>query len=204
MLVLNKLDLVDEGARASLERQFARHERGVRGDPAVGAEVPYPFERIGAFELAEGLHQLVATRGPDPSMDLQLLPIESPGALGDRAVADRALRRLVAGPRPASPGDTIDVEGEPARLQLPEDGEVSFHLSVPRSGHYAVFTQHLPEDLDLRLLAPSGAPIQALAAITLVPSHEHDAAVTSVGLHNCSCATADPAVSSAVTDRGEG
>jgi G3E family GTPase len=61
------------------------------------------------------------------------------------------------------------------------EGEMRWSLMVPEAGFYAAFTEHYPDELNLRVMV-SGHEVMAAPAAAYKPDHEHDEKITSVGI----------------------
>ncbi len=138
-----------------------------------------PFEWSGVFTLEAGGYELSFQPGPDPSIDLVL------GAMDDEQDFDSWKSRciLLYSDEAAAPAETGLTPAE--RLyRLPVDGQKGgrFRVHIPRPGRYALFTQHLPAEFDMRLTL-GGAPVAADSQLEYASPHSHDETVGSVGLH---------------------
>jgi len=188
VLVLNKTDLVDGAQLDALEGRLREMNGMATIRRARMADVPlaevldvggfdldralerrptflepeHPFEWAGVFELAPGA-TVVVEPGVDPTMIV----------LAVRIVRTTSLDEL------AGEITTRFAETEPLRLD--GTGPRRFPLPVGAAGRYAVFTQHLPEEVALRI-EQDGAALSALAERRWAAAHTHDQTVTSVGL----------------------
>jgi G3E family GTPase len=210
VLVVNKIDLVDEAKLVELERRLhaingmARLVRGSHGDVPlrevldVGGfdldralslrpsflEPEYPFEWAGVYQLDAGEHQLQLQPGPDPTMRLWIEPLPAP--LDDEAAisaaAERALRRMAERAARVAPGGRLAATGAAFELMLEGTAPWTFSLPIERAGHHDVLTQHLPAEFGLRLANEDGRGLTPRASREFAASHVHDAAVGSVGL----------------------
>jgi len=193
VIVVNKIDLVDEAKVAELERRLrginamARVVRGSHGDVPLAQvldvggfdldralsirptflEPEYPFEWVGVYQLGAGVHQLQLHPGPDPTMSIV---VEKVVDGGDVTIAE------------VDPGGSVAPSGAPFALVLDGEPPWTFALPIAEEGRYAVFTQHLPSEFELRLAAEDGRGLTPFATREFVASHTHDDAVTSVGL----------------------
>ena len=77
-------------------------------------------------------------------------------------------------------GGTLTPDGRLYRLDL-EPREEWFEIKIERSGNYALFTEHRPEEFGAELRGPDG-PFVPVLQHEYKPNHEHDQSVTSVGL----------------------
>ncbi len=205
VILLNKIDLVPEEDVARLEARVRAMNAAARihrtreasidmdcildqGGFQLGRalsvdprflEPEYPFEWGGLYRLTPGEHVLTLAAGPDPSMQLVLLPIGSTPATLDSVIRQAVLQfsdreRIVAPGGVLTAGPTLwelDLSSAPAR----------FRVAVDTDGTYALFTQHHPDEFALAWHA-DGAPLLAADPRVFKPDHEHDESVTSVGI----------------------
>jgi G3E family GTPase len=201
VIVLNKTDLVSAEELARVETRLRAMNSLARVVRAEQAKVPmdvvldvggfdldralekkptflepeYPFEWGGVFELTENV-ELKLEPGPDPAIDVVVLPA---GDEPVEALAERVMRTHQKDPSGALDG-VVEANGEWRRLVLGE-GNCRWRIAVPRPGPYALFTQHLPEEFSLELLA-QGRALAPLRRRDFAAGHTHDATVSSVGL----------------------
>jgi G3E family GTPase len=210
VLVVNKIDLVDEGKLAELERRLraingmARLVRGSHGDVPLrevldvggfdlaralslrpGFLAPeYPFEWAGAYQLDAGAHQLQLQPGPDPTMRVWLERLSEP--LDDESAisagAERALRRIAERAERVGPGGRLAATGAAFELVLEGPTPWTFTLPIEHGGRHILLTQHLPVEVGLRLADADGRGQTPRASREFSASHVHDDAVSSVGL----------------------
>lgn len=155
-------------------------EHAIGVDPKF-LEPEYPFEWGGIFQLPAGTAALVASRNPDPSMKLVFVRVEA-RTEGFLARAREQAVRLFSALEVdrAAPGSVIVCDGRLQEMELGE-GEMCWPLRVAEAGFYAVFTEHYPDELDMRVLV-DGCEVLALPTAAYKPDHEHDEEITSVGL----------------------
>ena len=203
VLVLNKADLVTASELDALERRvramnsMAKVLRSTNAevaipevldvggfdlDRAVASKptflVPeYPFEWAGTYELEEGAYDLTLDDGPDPNIVVVFFELGSGQLAQDRSAADQALRAWAHEAVPVAPSAS-----SPSLLSLAAAGRKSFRLRAPRTGRYALYTQHLPAEFSLAL-RKNGAAAQPIAGEEYAAGHTHDAEVGSVGIH---------------------
>ncbi|MCU0624936.1 MAG: GTP-binding protein [Gemmatimonadaceae bacterium] len=211
VILLNKCDLVDDEALAALEvrlrrmNAMARVHRTVRGVVPleyvldVGGfdlqralqtkptflEPEYPFEWGGVYALGAGRHELLVHDGPDPSMTIALHPLApglAPTAQLEAAQDPAAVFFRGDAVRTVAPGCGIEPALTAVELDLSASGAKPFGLVIPTAGHYALFTQHGPEEFALALRDPDGTLVEPLHAHVYNPDHEHDETVTSIGI----------------------
>ncbi len=151
-------------------------------------EPEYPFEWAGTFELPAGEVHLVlgdATNPDDVSVDVLVRALAPGESADDEGPATAALRAWAQTPRQRSSGDVLEL-GAGARaelytLPLAPAGAKRFALRAPAGAAVAVYTQHLPEEIGLRV-EHAGERLTPRRARPMGAGHEHDAAVTSVGI----------------------
>ncbi len=206
-LVLNKVDLVDETAVDTLEARLramnglAKIQRARMAQVDLGQvldlggfdlkraldlnpaflEPEYPFEWGGWYALPAGESVLVLEDGPDPEMSVVLLPVSEHDALA--TAREIAVELFAATAVTAQPGDALEPGAHHYRLRLAEKpGFKHFPLRPNAAGHVALFTQHHPDEFALRVLDPSGQPLQPIYAHAYQAGHSHDDTVSSVGI----------------------
>jgi G3E family GTPase len=207
VIVLNKTDLVEAAQLAVVERRvrgmnaIARLLHGQRGDVPLAQvldvggfdlaraleraptflEPEYPFEWGGSYTLSAGVHELVLADGPDPSMSVVALRQASASDAALRGGAEAVFRRFADPPVDVRPGEVVPLTGAHVRLQLAGPAPHRFAVRPRESGTWAFYTQHRPEEFDLRL-ARDGAVLSPAAAHDFAAAHTHDQQVSSVGI----------------------
>ena len=206
VMLLNKTDLVDAAELDALEARLRRMNARARVHRTRQAELPldhilnvggfdvrralevdpqflepeYPFEWGGLYDLAAGTYELTLEPGPDPAIQLTLFPAAGAADAQARAVCDAAVRAFASradlDQNPASihpDGRLVEVTigSQPRRLEV----------AIPADGCYALFTQHHPEEFNVRL-ARRGEALTARGSHGFKPDHEHDDEVASVGI----------------------
>ncbi|MBC7883056.1 MAG: GTP-binding protein [Anaerolineae bacterium] len=144
-------------------------------------EPEYPFEWLGVFFLEQGVrYSLNLAEGPDPAMDILLMPMFA----ADESVRVDSLKEAVltfsAQATPIVPGETL----KPStlnRLELTTEAIKSFGIEVPTDGHYILFTQHRPEEFQAEFLSPDGV-LHPQSEQVFLAGHSHDDEITSVGI----------------------
>jgi G3E family GTPase len=208
VILLNKIDLVEQEQQDRLEARVRSMNALARVHRTVGAGVPlddvlgiggfdleralslnaafldpeYPYEWSGVYRLAPGEYRFGCGAGPDPTMRVLWRRVEMDGAavLG-AAVEDLAALRFSDAPHTARPGSVLDPHNGFHELALDGEGPFAWRVPVPEAGHYALFTQHLPEEFQAALTGEEG-PVPLVAERRYAAAHEHDEEVASVGL----------------------
>jgi G3E family GTPase len=155
-------------------------ERALETRPAF-LEPEYPFEWHGVYSLEKGRYELHLQDGPDPSLSLVVLPLPDRRDETLHQAREKAVRLFSDPHQDISPGQELTPKAVHYDLKLEDSGEKRFSLSVPASGEYILFTQHMPEEFSMLMLR-EGKAAQAIATHAYNPGHEHDSTVTSVGI----------------------
>jgi len=205
VILLNKTDLVTEAEVEALERRLARMNpaarihrteravlaldqvldiggfnlsRALEVDPLF-LEPEYPFEAVSVFFLQDGEHELVLDHGPDPSIDLLVLPLDRPTLPDAEKTLDKAVSLFSADRRrPASSGPLVP--DRLRRLSLGPNG-TRLSLAIPDTGAWALLTEHRPDEYAMRV-ERSGEVVAPEVVRVFKPDHEHDDRVSSVGI----------------------
>ncbi|HMP73952.1 MAG TPA: GTP-binding protein [Kiritimatiellia bacterium] len=206
VILLNKTDLVSPEDLDALETRLRRMNAQAAIHRTRQAEIPiesvlniggfnihraleidprflepeYPFEWGGLLDLPVGEHALTLQPGPDPAIHAALLPASGtgPGALDaarEDAVITFARRHEVhIAPPQLVPGIhlyELEIGSHERRVEV----------VIDKPGIYGLFTQHHPEEFDLKVLV-NGQPVVPLQEACYKPDHEHNDEVTSVGI----------------------
>ncbi len=155
-------------------------DRALDMDPRF-MEPEYPFEWSGLYALQAGTYEWVMGEGPDPSMDLVLLPLSSTGLAARDATLMDAVLTFSDDESPLNPEETIRTGKQHHQLLLNASGQSVFPCVIEQAGLYMLFTEHHPNEFDasLRMM---GTQIDPQETREYKPDHEHDEAVTSVGI----------------------
>jgi G3E family GTPase len=205
IILLNKCDLVAPSVLNRLEQRvrsinaFAKIERTTQGVLPLDAvlnvggfdlgraletnpsflEPEYPFEWMGLYRLPAGQHVFELQSGPDPTMRVAYFPLprESQDAVAcavEQAAAAFSNREVVV-----HHGESLFPSETSAEVSI--DGPTLLSLFVPKTGTYAIATQHLPDEFQSQVIV-AGVPVSPYRARTFRANHIHDATVSSVGL----------------------
>jgi len=150
-------------------------DRALEVDPMF-LEPEYPFEWGGVYELAAGTHTVVLHDGPDPAMNLAVERVADARTESLENVQLQAVLTFSAPEQPVQPGGRIVPGADLHQLVLPE-GEKRFLLDIPSNGHYALFTEHHPDEFQMSIEGAS-----PLIEKQYKPDHEHEDEISSVGI----------------------
>ena len=205
VILLNKIDLVSESDLHKLEARIHQMnpaarihrtqdaaielnkilnvggfnlERALEVDPMF-LEPEYPFEWAGVYQLDASSYEFVTSAGPDPSMDIVLLPLNQASYAGLEEAQMEAVLAFSGEETLVHSGGEIEPQGKMHRLLL-DRAEHRFRIEISKSGAYALFTQHRPDEFSASLV--SAGPIKPVCSKEYKPDHEHDEAVSSVGI----------------------
>ena len=206
VILLNKIDLVTEGELEQLEARIRSMnaaakiyrtkdavvemdkilnvggfdlDRAMEVDPQF-MEPEYPFEWAGVYNLSVGTHELVLQEGPDPTMKVALVPVSAPTDEALEAAVEPVVMVFSDDEHELSAGGTLQPSGRLIALNLTAN-ELRFDVQIGRSGTYALFTEHHPDEFQAQLFG-SNTLVKPVVEREFKPDHEHDDEVTSVGI----------------------
>jgi G3E family GTPase len=154
-------------------------DRALQVDPRF-LEPEYPFEWAGVYRLDAGNYSLVLHEGPDPAMKVVALPLPDAtqskleAAQLDAVVAFSDQAHAVKAGGTLSPGKRL------WQLEL-GGGVTTFNVRIETAGAYALFTEHHPDEFKAELRGVNR--VSPAVAHVYKPDHEHDEAITSVGIN---------------------
>jgi G3E family GTPase len=157
-------------------------ERALEVDPKF-LEPEYPFEWSGVYELRQGRYEFVLQPGPDPTMNIVLLPLQDATSESLEAVKMDAALTFSDHEYDLMCGEFF-IAGKQLWLLNLGGKAARFPVEIKWDGAYALFTEHKPEEFGARLVAAGdGDHINPVFAHDYKPDHEHDDDVTSVGIN---------------------
>lgn len=140
-----------------------------------------PFEWAGLYALAAGTATFTLQKGPDPSMDVVLLPVAAATPTVIEAAQLDATLLFSEKARTVQAGGSLRPEKRLMRLRL-AGRTAQFKVQIPTDGVYALFTEHLPEEFHATLQRGQ-EQLQPVAHRLYKPDHEHSDEVSSVGIN---------------------
>jgi G3E family GTPase len=140
-----------------------------------------PYEWGGLYQLKAGSYDLRCKEGPDPFMNVVLLPLCCDADSDFNKAKQKSMLLFSEDSSHVAPGESLLPGENLYSLQLGES-QNDFVLEIPSDGYYALFTQHLPEEFDMTLEL-DGAQHEAQKAEEYAAPHEHDGSVSSVGIN---------------------
>lgn len=223
VLILNKTDLVSDKAIDTLEsrlRDMNKMARILRTKEAnvdiedvlnlsafdlkqtldrrpTFLEPEYPFEWTGVYELKKGNYRLYLDDGPDPTMLIAVIELDSQNTKELESYAEDCVRIFSKEALQLKPGEKINFD-EAVELQLQSDGQKFFELHITTDSTIGLFSQHTAEEFNITLgenknndgqLKKDGFDkiiqgIDTKIERTWVAEHEHDDDVGSIALES--------------------
>jgi G3E family GTPase len=206
VIVLNKTDLVGAEELATLEARIRAINGMAQIRRAHMAEVPiptvldiggfdldrtlerqptflepeFPFEWTGLYDLPAA-SELVLSPGPDPTMSVVIAPMMTATLDAVASLVEQMVPRFSTPPVDRLPGDAVAADGSLQRLCLTGTAPMSFSLTAPRPGLYALVSQHHPSEFRLHVEV-AGRKVAPFLAREWAAGHTHDITVSSVGL----------------------
>jgi len=207
VILLNKTDLVPAADLDALETRIHRMNAAAKIIRTRDADLPidrvldvggfnlsrateidpqflepeYPFEWGGVYALPAGDATLTINEGPDPEMDVALLPVKSTAEADLAAAREAAVLIFSDWETVLKPGDAILQGSTLQRLKFPAF-PAGFPVRIERAGLYALYTQHHPDEFTASLKFADGSLAVPVWQHVFKPDHEHDEEVTSVGI----------------------
>ncbi len=154
-------------------------DRAMEVDPQF-LEPEYPFEWGGIYQFAAGTYTIAMQPGPDPTMDAVILPVADVSAAALEDAQLKAVLLFSDEAQPVPSGSTL-VPGERLLQLALSDDRPQFTLTIATAGAYALWTQHHPDEFSTQISGADGVATPQVER-EYKPDHEHDEAVTSVGI----------------------
>jgi G3E family GTPase len=140
-----------------------------------------PFEWAGVYQLEAGSHELNFQPGPDPEMNFVALPLENATDAAYEAAKKQVVALFSEDGVEKKPGSMLVPGVKLVTLAFGEGKGGQFKLEVFQPGHYALFTQHQPDEFKMAFTR-GGQALSPARAEGFAASHTHDQSVTSVGI----------------------
>lgn len=155
-------------------------DRALEIDPRF-LEPEYPFEWAGVYELEEGVYDFALEPGPDETMNVVLLPIESGSPDALEVVKMDAVLTFSDTEFDLASGEYLLPGRQLWQLKL-GGRTVAFPFRITHSGAYALFTEHKPVEF-AATLRKNSLTLAPLLEHEYKPDHEHEDEVSSVGIN---------------------
>ncbi|MFT5083837.1 MAG: G3E family GTPase [Lentisphaeria bacterium] len=207
-IILNKADLISEEEMASLKRRLQEVnqmagfysatmanapiaelldiggfnlQRAVEMKPSF-LEPEYPFEWGGIWQLPAGRYLFQMQSGPDPDMSFLMADVNEVSEDAVLTLAESVFTEFSKTATPLSDRQSIDELGKCFQLQLEGQESYEFPFVVENAKALAVFSQHTPEEFELKLYDQDDTEYTPVAEHFFNAGHEHDDAVSSVAI----------------------
>jgi G3E family GTPase len=207
-IILNKADLIAEDEMLSLKKRLQEInqmagfysatmanapiaelldiggfdlERAVEMKPNF-LEPEYPFEWGGIWLLPTGKYLFQMENGPDPDMAFLMADVNEVSEAAVVDLAEKVFTKFSKTATPLSDRQLIAEVGTCYQLQLEgqDTYEFPFVMESPRA--VAVFSQHTPEEFELKLYDQDDTEYTPVAEHFFNAEHEHDDIVSSVSV----------------------
>ncbi len=155
-------------------------DRALEVDPKF-MEPEYPFEWGGIYHHEAGSHALILRDGPDPTMDVVLLPVASTAPTAAGGSGDGSGPRLLRG---GADGQQRRQRATRRETSAVASGRRHVPLRVANRRGRGICPVHAasPGGVQGRPAKPCGQSRSAARAHEYKPDHEHDEEITSVGI----------------------
>lgn len=143
-------------------------------------ELPFEYAGIHYFEVRK--YTIQAEEGPDPAMDLLIKKIKANTEEIIEKEKKSAIIAFSAEAHQHAPGTMLAANRELHQLLFTKPVN-HFELNITQPGWYIIFTQHHPDEFQLKILE-GNILTKPVKSIVYEASHEHDNSVTSVGIEH--------------------
>lgn len=207
-IILNKADLINEDELTSLKRRLQEInqmagfysatmanapiadlldiggfnlQRAVEMKPSF-LEPEYPFEWGGIWQLPKGNYVFQMQNGPDPDMAFLMTNINEVSEDAVLTLAETIFKEFSKTATPLADRQSINEVGKCYKLQLEDQDTYEFPFLVEKFKALAVFSQHTPEEFDLKVLNQDETEYTPVVEHFFNAEHEHNDAVSSVAI----------------------
>lgn len=207
-IIVNKADLVTETEHQNLKRRLQEInqmagfysatmanapiaelldiggfdlERAVEMKPNF-LEPEYPFEWGGIWKLPAGNYRFLLSNGPDPDMALLMTEVSEVSEAAVLELAETVFVEFSKAAKPLANGQSIMDAGQCYRLELEGHETYEFNLKLEKPKKIAIFSEHTPEEFELKLLNQDETEYAPAAHHYFNAEHEHDNTVSSVSV----------------------
>jgi G3E family GTPase len=236
VILINKTDLVSSEELVKLEKRIKSMNANAKIHYTQNAELPldnilnigafdldkkieinsgfaveeYPFEWMGVYKLKSVEHKLVMQKGPDATFDIGFVRLNEHNDKEIKKAKKEGIKIFSEKPKDIKDEKFINANHVLNRLIIEKEEHV-FYFKPTKEALYAVFTQHAPDEFQmkikcqnqyveknttyLKLIAPQKpkfknakfepiVDVHPLQSLAFAHSHEHDDLVSSVGIEN--------------------
>lgn len=207
-IILNKTDLINGEELLSLKRRLQEINQMAGFYSATMANAPiaelldiggfnlqravemkpnflepeYPFEWGGIYQLPAGHYRFQMENGPDRDMAFLMVDVNEVSEAAVLALAETVFKEFSKTATPLSDRQLIAEAGKCYQLQLEGQEAYEFNFFAENPKAIAVFSQHTPEEFELKLLDLDATEYTPVAEHYFNAGHEHDDSVSSVAI----------------------
>lgn len=207
-IILNKTDLVTEEELLRLQRRLQEINQMAGFYSATMANAPiaelldiggfnlqravemkpnflepeYPFEWGGIWQLSAGHYRFQMENGPDPDMTFLVAEVNEVSEAQVLELAETVYKEFSKTATPLSNRQSIAEVGKCYQLQLEGQEIYEFPLVTENSKAIAVYSQHTPEEFELKLFGQDETEFSPIVEHYFNAGHEHDDKVSSVAI----------------------
>ncbi len=206
VILLNKIDLVSAGELEKLENKIQRMNPQAKVYKTKDADIDMdkilnvkafdlnakveinpgilneevPFEWAAIYELNEFEYSLALDEGPDPTMDIAIVKVDSAEENEIENGKKLAIKLFSEASFLIRPQKFLKTNN--ALNQLVVDDKVNeYKFKMKKNGYYILYTQHHPNEFGMKIFQNENL-VWPLSFREFEHTHEHDNAVSSVGI----------------------
>jgi|TARA_B110000240_G_scaffold190936_1_gene232801 G3E family GTPase len=207
-IIMNKADLCDEKPLSDLQRRLQEINRMAGFYTATMADAPiaelldiggfnlqramqmkpnflepeYPFEWGGIWQLSVGNYWFLMENGPDPDMTFLMTEAAEATKSAVMDLAETVFVEFSKSTTPLNHKQKVSELGTCYSLKLEGQEIYEFGFSIKKATNVAIFSQHTPEEFELRLLNQNDTEYTPVSEHYFNAAHEHDDEVSSVAI----------------------
>lgn len=145
-------------------------------------EPEYAFEWGGIWQLPAGDYSFKMAKGPDAEMSIAMLPTQANTSDSLLELAEKIFIEFSESPQYLHHQQALLKYGQHYQLVLEGREEYEFSLSLNSAQSIALFTQHTPEEFELKLVANNDVEHTPVTEHFFNAQHTHDSEVSSVAV----------------------
>lgn len=207
-IILNKTDLTPESEQLSLKKRLKDMNKmaGFYSATMANAPIPelldiggfnlqravdmkpnflepeYPFEWGGIWQLPAGEYCFQLANGPDPDMSFLMSDVDESTETAVLSLAETVFVEFSQTNVPVSDGESLTELSQCYRLQLEGKESYSFKFVLEAPKAIAVFSQHTPEEFEMKLVGQENTEYTPVAEHFFNAEHEHNDEISSVAI----------------------
>ncbi len=118
-------------------------------NPSFSTE-EYPYEWMGLYNLADNEYQIEMTEGPDPSFDIGFIKLNEASVTEIAMAKKQAIKLFSEHPKEVMADKFLNANQTLNRLLIDTNLQ-KFYFRPNKPGIYALFTQHGPDEFNLKI-----------------------------------------------------